>query len=172
LKSSLWLFAEACCPTLARRDVHACGYTSSCNTVCIVPCAQVLCTPMHAAKDAESQSVAVLYEHRAAPQGLERMKVIDEVISHVPRPPHTVKLKGASKTISVQVHPALPLRGYVSLHSCFRTHVVGPTKGGQTRCLETPETSRISSIRDYASMLRMKLFVFARCCSCLPSWAR
>lgn len=56
-----------------------------------------------AAKDAESKSVAVLYEHRAAPKGLERMKVIDEVIAHVPRPPHTIKLKGASKTISVQV---------------------------------------------------------------------
>lgn len=58
---------------------------------------------MHAAKEAESQSVAVLYEHRAAPQELERTKVIDAVIGHVPRPPHTVKLKGASKTISVQV---------------------------------------------------------------------
>jgi hypothetical protein len=56
-----------------------------------------------AAKEAESQSVAVLYEHRAAPTELERTKVIDAVIAHVPRPPHTVKLKGASKTISVQV---------------------------------------------------------------------
>lgn len=56
-----------------------------------------------AAKEAESQSVAVLYEHRAAPQELKRGKVIDAVIEHVPRPPHTVKLKGASKTISVQV---------------------------------------------------------------------
>lgn len=55
-----------------------------------------------AAKDAESKTVAVLYEHRAAPKRLERTKVIDEVISHVPRPPHTVKLKGASKTISIQ----------------------------------------------------------------------
>lgn len=55
-----------------------------------------------AAKEAESKSVAVLYEHRAAPKGLERTKVIDEVIAHVPRPPHTVKLKGASKTISIQ----------------------------------------------------------------------
>lgn len=54
-------------------------------------------------QEAESVSVAVLYEHRAAPKGLERKQVIDEVIKHVPRPPHTVKLKGASKTISVQV---------------------------------------------------------------------
>lgn len=53
-------------------------------------------------------SVAVLYEHRAAPKGLERKQVIDEVIKHVSRPPHTVKLKGASKTISVQVS-CLPL---------------------------------------------------------------
>lgn len=56
-----------------------------------------------AAKETEPQSVAVLYEHRAAPKELERGKVIDAVIEHVPRPPHTVKLKGASKTISVQV---------------------------------------------------------------------
>ena len=45
----------------------------------------------------------MLYEHRASSTGLARMEVIDSVIASVPRPPHTIKLKGASKTISVQV---------------------------------------------------------------------
>jgi len=49
--------------------------------------------------------VAVLFEHRAA-DGYDRMKVINSFVDHVPRPPHTVKLKGAAKTISVQVRCA------------------------------------------------------------------
>jgi hypothetical protein len=51
----------------------------------------------------EPQTVAVLYEHRASPPDLKRLEVIDAVVESVPRPPHTVKLKGAKKTISVQV---------------------------------------------------------------------
>ena len=47
--------------------------------------------------------MAVLYEHRANSPDLKRPEVIDAVIEAVPRPPHTVKLKGAKKTISVQV---------------------------------------------------------------------
>lgn len=75
-----------------------------------------------AARDAESKTVAVLYEHRAAPKGLERTKVIDAVISHVPRPPHTVKLKGASKTISIQARA--PRASCLHVHQAF-TRVVG-----------------------------------------------
>jgi hypothetical protein len=47
--------------------------------------------------------VAVQYEHRAAPPELKRAEVIDAVIEPVPRPPHTVKLKGASRTLCTQV---------------------------------------------------------------------
>lgn len=45
----------------------------------------------------------MLYEHRAAPAGVVRAEAIDGAIAHVPRPPHSVKLKGAAKTISLQV---------------------------------------------------------------------
>jgi hypothetical protein len=44
-----------------------------------------------------------MYEHRAAPPDLKRADVIDSVVEPVPRPPHVVKLKGASRTISTQV---------------------------------------------------------------------
>jgi hypothetical protein len=76
---------------------------------------------MSAAAEAASQSVAVQYEHRAAPAELKRLEVIDSVIDTVPRPPHSVKLKGADKTISVQV--SCPHR-ILNLH-CFATFKFG-----------------------------------------------
>jgi hypothetical protein len=56
-----------------------------------------------AADAAEGTTVAVQYDHRVVPAGLDRMEVIDSVIEHVPRPPFKVKLRGAEKTICVQV---------------------------------------------------------------------
>eukprot|EP00892_Ulva_mutabilis_P004902 jgi/Ulvmu1/2784/UM140_0014.1 len=53
--------------------------------------------------DATPVTAAVLYEHRAAPPAIERKALIDLAIAHVPRPPHSVKLKGATCTISLQV---------------------------------------------------------------------
>lgn len=56
-----------------------------------------------AAAEATPVTTAVMYEHRAAPQTLVRSELIDCAIAHVPRPPHSVRLKGADKTISIQV---------------------------------------------------------------------
>ena len=62
-----------------------------------------MCVTCCAAEGAEQQTVAVMYEHRAAPPTLQRSEIIDTVIEPVPRPPHKVQLKGASRTICTQV---------------------------------------------------------------------